>query len=479
MSHTQQADFSDDVSLLVLIEQLENSLSTQSNSQRFLTGQVNFCTLMPMRSIPFKVVCLLGMNDGQYPRSIVPMGFDLMAGHRNRGDRSRRDEDRYLFLEALLSAKDRLYISYIGRNINDNSEKMPSVLVAELLNYCQQSFVLCDDISAQCDLAEQALLAFIRHDYPMQSFSASYFLGDVKTYNQSWWKALQSDQPMNVGIQDQLPLDTPLLEVQLQHLMQFLKHPCKAFFNQRLSVYFELDRSEQDNDEPFGLDNLQRYFLKHQQFEYALEGKPLDTLFTQIKAQGELPLGEFAPLIFDKDKQSMCQLAEIASSYFVDEMETISIDIRFGDKRLLGELTDHCENGLVRVKTGNIKGKDILSLWVEHLCYCIAHGEQLNSTLFGQADGIYFEEFPSDYAYQKLAELIALYEQGLQSPLPFFIESAYAWALAANKSEPECYVLDDLNFETRAEAQTAALAVFANSRGFSEGSDPYIQTLLR
>jgi len=129
----------------------------------------------------------------------------------------------------------------------------------------------------------------------------------------------------------------------------------------------------------------------------------------------------------------------------------------------------------VRVKTGNIKGKDILSLWGEHLCYCIAHGEQLNSRLFGQTNGIYFEALPSDYAYQKLAELIALYEQGLQSPLPFFIESAYAWALAANKSEPECYVLDDLNFETRAEAQTAALAVFANSRGFSEGSDPYIQ----
>ncbi len=157
------------VSLLVLLEHLENHLATQSNSQRFLTGQVNFCTLMPMRSIPFKVVCLLGMNDGQYPRNIVPMGFDLMAGHRNRGDRSRREEDRYLFLEALLSAQDKLYISYIGHNIHDNSDKMPSVLVSELLNYCQQSFVLAENLHDSPAIAEKALLALLNHSYPMQS----------------------------------------------------------------------------------------------------------------------------------------------------------------------------------------------------------------------------------------------------------------------------------------------------------------------
>ena len=94
---------------MVLVEYLQGHIASQSNSQRFLAGQVNFCTLMPMRSIPFKVVCLLGMNDGLYPRSLLPMGFDLMDGHRKRGDRSRRDEDRYLFLEALLSAQSHFY----------------------------------------------------------------------------------------------------------------------------------------------------------------------------------------------------------------------------------------------------------------------------------------------------------------------------------------------------------------------------------
>ena len=471
---TEQAHFVQPVSQLVLIEQLENHLAKQSNSQRFLTGQVNFCTLMPMRSIPFKVVCLLGMNDGQYPRNIMPMGFDLMAGHRNRGDRSRREEDRYLFLEALLSARERLYISYIGHNIHDNSDNMPSVLVSELLNYCQQGFVLPANQHDACDIAEKAILTFINHSYPMQSFSESYYQGQFKTYNPNWWQAQSVEQQPPAEQADKLPLDEPLIEIQLQHLKAFLKHPCKAFFNQRLDVYFELDRSEQDNDEPFSLDNLQQYNLKNRQFEYALEGKSLDQLFIEVKAAGELPLGEFAALIFNKDLQSMCDLADLTAGYFVGEIETINVDIQFAQKRLLGELNDHCENGLVRVKTGGIKGKDILSLWVEHLCYCIAYGKNLNSSLFGQANGIFFEEVPADYAYQRLTELIALYEQGLQSPLPFFIQSAFAWSTVVNSFQPECFVLEDLTFEARGEAQKAALEIFTNNRGFSEGEDPYI-----
>ncbi|WP_413699376.1 exodeoxyribonuclease V subunit gamma [Psychromonas sp. KJ10-10] len=471
---TEEAQFDESISLFVLMEYFENHLSLHANSQKFLAGKVNFCTLMPMRSIPFKVVCLLGMNDGVYPRNIVPMGFDLMAGHRKRGDRSRREEDRYLFLEALLSAQEKLYISYIGRDINDNSEKMSSVLVAELINYCLQSFVLEKNIDDESPVASEQLLSMISYFYPMQSFSSAYFKGKLQTYNPIWWQAISNPSDETSQVLATLPLAEPLLEVQLLHLKQFLKHPCKTFFNRRLDIYYELDEHEQDNDEPFALDNLQQYFLKGQQFEVALEGRSLPNLFQEIKAAGELPLSEFAPLAFNRDLQSMVDLADITASYFIGEKETVSVDIQFSEKRLLGELTDHCTNGLVRIKTGGIRGKDILSLWLEHLCYCITHVENLNSTLLGQNNGIYFPEVPSDFAYKRLNELIDLYEQGLQQPLPFFIQSAFAWCTLVNLQQPDCFILEDINFETRAEAQTVALDIFANSRGFQEGSDPYI-----
>lgn len=418
------------------------------------------------------------MNDGQYPRNIVPMGFDLMAGHRNRGDRSRREEDRYLFLEALVSAQDKLYISYIGRDINDNSEQIPSVLLSELLSYCQQSYVLAENINDSSVIAEKALGQFIEHRYPMQSYSDSYYQGEVTTYNQNWWQAsalAQSKEAHLTELSDSLlPLDEPLLEIQLAQLKQFFKHPCKAFYNQRLDVYFELDESEDEDDEPFSLNHLQQYQLKKRQFDSALEGRSLEELFFEIKATGELPIAEFAPLIFNKDLQSMVDLADLTSGYFIGEIETINIDINFSEKRLLGELSDHCVNGLVRVKTGNVKGKDILVLWLDHLCYCIAHGKTLNSSLFGQNSGIYFEELTADYAYQKLHDLIAVYERGLQGPLAFFVQSAFAWSCIVHSQQPDCFILDDLSFATREQAQQAALETFANTRGFAEGSDPYI-----
>lgn len=112
-----EAQYGEQVPLTLLRDELAQRLDQQRISQRFLAGPVNICTLMPMRSIPFKVVCLLGMNDGVYPRTLPPLGFDLMSQKPQRGDRSRRDDDRYLFLEALMSAEQTLYISYIGRSI--------------------------------------------------------------------------------------------------------------------------------------------------------------------------------------------------------------------------------------------------------------------------------------------------------------------------------------------------------------------------
>src|SRR5699024_9556024 len=115
------AGFEEAVTLDVVREELQARLSEPGGGHRFLTGRVTFCAMMPMRSVPFRVVCLLGMNDADFPRREVPLGFDLMAPAPRKGDRSRRGEDRMLFLEALLSARDRLYISYVGRSVRDNS----------------------------------------------------------------------------------------------------------------------------------------------------------------------------------------------------------------------------------------------------------------------------------------------------------------------------------------------------------------------
>ncbi len=132
--------FDEPVSLDVLLAFLEDAFGSAVSGAGFLQGAVTFCALKPMRSIPFKVIAILGMNDTAYPRKPVVTGFDLIAQNPQPGDRSVRDDDRYLFLEALLSARDVFYVSYIGQSIKDNSALPPSVLVSELLDYLDRAF---------------------------------------------------------------------------------------------------------------------------------------------------------------------------------------------------------------------------------------------------------------------------------------------------------------------------------------------------
>src|SRR5207237_7508830 len=128
------------VPLDVVVAQLEYSLDESSSGAGFLSGQLTFCALKPMRSVPFKVVCLLGLNDTAFPRHDRAPGFDLLAQYPKRGDRNIRDSDRALFLEALLSAREVFYLSYVGQSLRDNQPLPPSVLVSELLDYVVENF---------------------------------------------------------------------------------------------------------------------------------------------------------------------------------------------------------------------------------------------------------------------------------------------------------------------------------------------------
>ena len=130
------------------------------------------------------------MNDGVYPRQLAPLGFDLMSQKPKRGDRSRRDDDRYLFLEALISAQQKLYISYIGRSIQDNSERFPSVLVQELIDYIGQSHYLPGDEALNCDESEARVKAHLTCLHTRMPFDPqNYQPGERQSYAREWLPA--------------------------------------------------------------------------------------------------------------------------------------------------------------------------------------------------------------------------------------------------------------------------------------------------
>ncbi|MBL0437919.1 exodeoxyribonuclease V subunit gamma [Aeromonas caviae] len=463
-----EARFEQAISADLLQDYLGSVLGESRSSQRFLAGQVNFCTLMPMRSIPFRQVCLLGMNDGVYPRTLPPMGFDLMAVASRRGDRSRRDDDRYLFLEALLSAQQGLYISYQGFSAQDNSEKVPSVLLAELIDYVRQGFVLAGDEDLDDDTSGQRLLEHLIVAHPLTPYSPAYFYPEpgsgLFTYAADWLPALSPERGAANFQSGDLPLPAEWGREQgleLAELLRFYRQPARYFLNRRLKVWFELEEATIEDSEPFELDGLQHYQLKALLLDAHLTEGESKARRHRLQLSGLLPQGWFGSLLLEEIDGEMGKLAARLRPWTVDK-QAVEIDIALAQGQLQGWIDTQKGRALV-VKPGSFNGKDLLLAWIQHLCLSLssAPGDTL---LFDAKQSLRLPRLAADEARPRLAALVALWTQGMKRPLPFFPSTAWEWLKGIEKdpAKPE-------------EADKAALARFNGGYMVTgEGQDVYV-----
>ncbi|PKH25040.1 exodeoxyribonuclease V subunit gamma [Enterobacterales bacterium CwR94] len=472
-----EAQFSDDVPLTILRDELTSRLEQERISQRFLAGAINFCTLMPMRSVPFKVVCLLGMNDGVYPRNLPPLGFDLMSEKPRKGDRSRRDDDRYLFLEAILSARETLYISYIGRAIQDNSERYPSVLVSELMEYVAQSHCLPEDSECGLDISAERVMAHLQTLHTRMPFAAENFMPNSPwpSYASEWVAAAQGDgTAQHSFIQT---LETPAVEtLHFDQLIRFWRHPVRAFFNQRLNVSFYQNENELPESEPFVLESLERYQLNQHLLNCLIEEASVEKLYDRYRAAGVLPYGAWGKLLWQKQQQEMGELAEkVIQQRSGGEAHEINLDI--AGLTLSGWLPQVQQDGLLRWRPGIVNMRDGLTLWLEHLAYC-AMGGQGTSRILGRKNSHWtFPALAAADARQWLARYVEGWRQGMSSPLLMLPVCGEAWLSVCFDAKSGTLT----NEETllKAGEQKLITAWGGNYQVEGEGSDAYLQRLFR
>ena len=290
LSSCADAQFNEPIPLGVMREAWLGLMDVQTLNHRFVSGGVTFCTLMPMRAIPFKVVCLLGMNEGDFPRRTSQVDFDLLTlpNMARAGDRSRRDDDRYLMLEALLSARDKFIVSWVGRNIRDNSEQPPSVLVAQLQDYLKTAW--------QVDVKK------LTTEHALQPFSRRYFeQNGLVTYAKEWRAAhdnqndFLSDDDAQTSYKFELEDD---FQLKIADLARFMKQPVKAFFRDRLNVIFSDNQTLSDDEEPFDINGLDYYFLAKTVLQSDDEPEPFEQIksrmvqkVAQLARCGQLPMG--------------------------------------------------------------------------------------------------------------------------------------------------------------------------------------------
>ena len=438
--------------------------------QRFLSGRVNFCTLMPMRAIPFRLLCLLGMNDGDYPRTQQARSFDLMSqrGQYRPGDRSRRQDDQYLFLEALLSARQQLYISWVGRNIRDNSRRPPSVLISQLRDTLARGWRLADH--------NLELLTEITVEHPLQPFSWQYVKKNrdprLFTYAREWFEA--SDLPGLTG-QPTESANEKNFTLTLEALARFLKAPVKAFCNNTLKFGFDEETVTSEDNEPFGFNPLERYMLSNGLLDALRRETPdnMDSFFerqqTTLARKGKLPLGGFAQAAYvdiaGPVNQVWRQYQSLLTLWPI-EINPHAIELNFtlangmavqltGNLGNLRQSSIDLRNGSINTiaqallaKAGKIKYQNLLSYWVQHLAGCAA-GLDIETLVIGTDSVIEIVPYAQIEALEHLKTLVEAWYLGLQAPLPVACRTAFAWlgaplekAMSSARSE---YEGDDWN----------------------------------
>ena len=408
---------SDPVELQVIISWLEGMIAERKSANGFLRGQLTFCSMLPMRSIPFKIIALMGINEGEFPKVDRKPTFDLISQHFRKGDRSRRADDRYQFLEILLSTRQQLIITYIGQSQSNNEAIPPSVVVTELLDVLRDYYQLSGLI--------------IRH--PLQPFSKRYFddTSDLFSFSEAdcdTAKALSAPKPVpTLWWQGFIQTETEEV-IELADLFRFFQHPQRYFMRQQLHLRYTGIVAETQEREPFTTNELNLYNLNQEWIQDLLTGSQVS--LKKLQAQGLWLPGAAGALEFEQHQLAMQEFVErIRTTNIGQPLDDLAVDLKIGGYRLVGNLGNRYQNGSLIYRYADLKGKDFIAAWLHHL---IINPLQEQKTVLTSADeDLLFPPDSCDPDY--LPQLIEIYKQGQQQPNAFFVEAALAYLKRADK----------------------------------------------
>lgn len=426
--------------LEVIRDWLENAASESKSSAGFLRGALSFCSMLPMRSIPFRAICLLGLNEGVFPATDRHPPFDLMGERGRPGDRSRRSDDRYQFLEALLAARQCLYLSWVGQSIRSGTTMPPSVVVTELIETLSLAYGLENPVR--------------RH--PLQPFSPDYFRGQslfsFNAHNCEVARALLSPVPPVAAPvpwwSGDLPVERQALpeggrakyQVSVTELLAFLANPQRWFVRNRLDISLDLESDLPDEHELFAVSGLEAYQVNQDLLQGLLAGEGAGNeeeaarLLKQLTAQGRWLLGMPGQLAFwRKNQEAQDLVARITNLALGPKLPDLPLDLVVGNYRLTGQLGGRYENGILLARSSSCKGKDLLRAWLHHLLAQAMNPERpLITHLLSQDSDFCFS--PTTDPLPLLAQALAIYERGLTTPSPLLVEPAWAFVRQLHNS---------------------------------------------
>ncbi len=400
--------------------------SRQEN--KFGTGGVTFCSMIPMRSVPFKVVAMLGMDGDKFPRRDTVASFDIMSEGREVGDRSLRENDRHLFLETLLSAGEKLYISYIGRCVKENTPRDPSSLLEELLNYIEGGLCRQDNTAQE---REDLLKAFVTL-HPLHPFNSKYNSGNTRLYN--YLQRPKSERENWTRDRSLDPIE--VTEVTLPDLLRFYKNNLSVWYGAVLGIRYDDGLTALPETEKFSLDNLEIWGLKKDLLQRPHDKEKVEIYRRQRVKKGELPLGSMSQVVLQKEVDKVVPIKEIWDKLVGEKpLEEIPFEIDLNGFMVRGTL-EMAEGGKLIYTSWSSAKSDAhhkLKCYIQHLCRCAAGLPGETHYLCADDKSLRkLSHLPAEEARSRMGQLVSLYEEGHNRPLPFAKE--FAGIMPRNKT---------------------------------------------
>ncbi|PTQ67287.1 exodeoxyribonuclease V subunit gamma [Pseudomonas sp. GV071] len=439
--------------LALVRQQLSTALEQGSGASGFLTGAVTFCTMVPMRSLPFRLVCLLGLDDGALPRRTPAAGFDLISQHPRRGDRARRLDDRYLLLEILLSARDALYLSYVGRDPRNNAELPPSVLISEVLESVdltayavRRSGFSRDAVDPEASLLQEPASKHLTIAHPLQPFAPGNFAGGAqRSYAASWFRAAQrlAEPPQSspAAFAGRLPEPgADWLHIEPSQLLQCFRHPARFLLEQRLGLRLADADEALASDEPFALEGPAWRGLRQLALEAVERNWSPEQERNVARAAGWLPTGELGQALWGKLRGPVRAFApRLFEARPEEQAQPLLVDVQLGGVHIHGWLEGVTSSGLFEWRLNAPSAWDLPAFWLRHLLLnlsatpAIARESLLISPVQDWQLGLLVNP------RELLLPWLEAYREALCEPLPLMLKSSYGFAeglLKPGRKEP-------------------------------------------
>ena len=423
----------------IVRDYFQEKLSAPNAFASLMTGGINFAQMVPLRLIPFRVICVLGMNDGEYPRQDRDNGQNrliqsLSNQQRRPGDRSVREDDRYLFLQLFTAARDVFYISYQGADPRDNSTQQPSIVVSELLKTID---------AYHSDPDNKVEKAFIVQ-HPLQSFSADNYgrqsdASDPRIFSyQQQWSAVRVPRiahERSRWMQEDFADNAPIQSVQLTELEQFLHLPAKHFLQKRLGMQLPREYDAHEDIEPFDLmaDGLEKYKLQQVVFNAMLNGVPKDELKRYLMRRGEMPIGAYADAQLDYTQTDLQPVLSLFREHAGDGLsQQPAFNLQLDAVSLHGKINNQYTHAMVFWKPSALHGKNQITQRLHWFAAAAMGVEQPLVQIYrdkGKANFIAHQlpALTKAQALQRLQRLVMLYQQGMHTPAYFAAKTGYAW----------------------------------------------------